>query len=66
MQALNSKVPWMLSTALFFCTTLAMLASRTFLGNHGTFESGFSTDFSKFYHSQSFIFIKLTQPEQQK
>lgn len=60
LEVLNSRAPWMLSTALFFCTTVVLLASRTVPGGHGTFEAGFSTDFGKCYRSQISTDIELT------
>lgn len=44
----SSRIPWILSTILFFCTTLALSPeSGPRYKNQGSFEIGFKTDFSK-------------------
>jgi len=45
---LSGKVPWIFSTMLLLCTTLAMSAKNGGVyERYGTFETGFNTDFSK-------------------
>jgi len=45
---LSGRGPWILSTILLFCTTLAMYTKNGGVYAHyGSFETGFNTDFSR-------------------
>jgi len=55
---LGGKGPWVLSTILLFCTTLAMSAKNGGVYEHqGSFETGFNTDFSTTLSNLSTIVI---------